>query len=764
MNRKLARTLAALLLTAAAAPTSTFGRTFTLLPVAARGGESLAATVYSNKEESYSARGEGNRVVLEYSGAHGTGHVEHVFTFSATVRSVSSDGTNVYVGLAEGGFAVIDADVANPSLVSSTVLGYQTPAAMACDFPYVHVMDASTTGPSFVFSIDVSNPGTPSVVSQLSATPGPLPTIAADPGKLAFPSGPGTMIYNTTTVPFTVTTMIPGYGDALALVDGHLLRGSFNALEIWNASTPGPPVGFLPVTSPVIQIATEGRSALIGDLSTSVHFVNWENAAMPMISGSKSLAGLPQDPLDIFALDFATLDDGSSRAVAALGTRFVELDWTGSFSSANVTEFRTGGRASDVAHLVSTTAIGWNWVGAEFVENLETANPFWSFVPGSFDNVDVIQNRDPFGLDPRASAVPGRQSRPEPLGLIGYAGGGGLGCYSIEHQFVEEIGTLTESEVQDLQIVERQSAVGGTEQIAYVLEYPSGLKVYDVTDPSDPAFLGGFNDFSYMLAIDVKGDLAAIVSFSQLLLVDVANPASPTFIESIPGMFHDGDLYGNRLVAATETGFQVYDVSNPAAPSLLGQATVDPEATVSDIDVEWRNSTPILWVAAGEVGVRAYSLADPAVPDHVASSETPGSAMALAVTRNRLYVADGPSGVQVYSIEADEDGIASETTGVGGSIDAGRVAPTMSVSPNPFRGSTSISFDAPGASIDARLDVLDVTGRRVATLARALRDGASGRAAWDGRDEGGAPLPAGVYLLRLETGSANATQKVVLVR
>jgi hypothetical protein len=234
-------------------------------------------------------------------------------------------------------------------------------------------------------------------------------------------------------------------------------------------------------------------------------------------------------------------------------------------------------------------------------------------------------------------------------------------------------------------------------------------------------------------------------------------------------MFHDVELYGTRLVAATESGFQVYDVSNPAAPALLGQATVDPEATVSDIDVEWRSlgesgGAHVLWIAAGNAGVRAYSLADPAQPAPIASVDTPGAATALAVTRDRLSVADGPSGVQVYSIEVEEERTASGTTGAGASIEAGRVAPTMSVSPNPFRGSTSISFDAPGASIDARLDVLDVTGRRVATLAYALRDGASGRAAWDGRDEGGAPLPAGVYFLRLETGAARATQKVVLVR
>jgi flagellar hook assembly protein FlgD len=88
----------------------------------------------------------------------------------------------------------------------------------------------------------------------------------------------------------------------------------------------------------------------------------------------------------------------------------------------------------------------------------------------------------------------------------------------------------------------------------------------------------------------------------------------------------------------------------------------------------------------------------------------------------------------------------------------------MRASPNPFRGSTEISFDAPQAAAAARVEVLDVRGRRVATLASRPAIAGAHRAAWDGRDEGGAPLPAGVYFVRLEGQGIDAVRKVTLLR
>lgn len=80
---------------------------------------------------------------------------------------------------------------------------------------------------------------------------------------------------------------------------------------------------------------------------------------------------------------------------------------------------------------------------------------------------------------------------------------------------------------------------------------------------------------------------------------------------------------------------------------------------------------------------------------------------------------------------------------------------------NPFHGAVRLACSvAPGASGHARLEILDVEGRRVATL---LEGGATGRYQfdWSGRDAFGRPAPCGIYLARLTAGNEQRTVRVV---
>jgi len=84
--------------------------------------------------------------------------------------------------------------------------------------------------------------------------------------------------------------------------------------------------------------------------------------------------------------------------------------------------------------------------------------------------------------------------------------------------------------------------------------------------------------------------------------------------------------------------------------------------------------------------------------------------------------------------------------------------------PNPFNPATTIVFDlAHGGSV--RVDIFDVAGRRVRTLVNAKLDaGWNHRATWNGRDETGHPVSAGLYFCRLEAAGQSATRKLVLLQ
>jgi parallel beta-helix repeat protein len=102
---------------------------------------------------------------------------------------------------------------------------------------------------------------------------------------------------------------------------------------------------------------------------------------------------------------------------------------------------------------------------------------------------------------------------------------------------------------------------------------------------------------------------------------------------------------------------------------------------------------------------------------------------------------------------------AARTTGVrnppGGGT-ATRVGPGR---PNPFRATTSVSLTLASPAL-VSAEVYDLAGRRVRTLRPALLSGAA-EIRWDGARDDGAPARPGVYLVRVRTGGAEYTRRVV---
>jgi len=85
--------------------------------------------------------------------------------------------------------------------------------------------------------------------------------------------------------------------------------------------------------------------------------------------------------------------------------------------------------------------------------------------------------------------------------------------------------------------------------------------------------------------------------------------------------------------------------------------------------------------------------------------------------------------------------------------------------PNPTTGAFTVRFGIPAESAGRRfeLSLYDVAGRRIAMLAEGTARAGHQAAAFDGRD-GGRPLRAGRYFLRLEVGGRTARRSLVLVR
>jgi hypothetical protein len=130
----------------------------------------------------------------------------------------------------------------------------------------------------------------------------------------------------------------------------------------------------------------------------------------------------------------------------------------------------------------------------------------------------------------------------------------------------------------------------------------------------------------------------------------------------------------------------------------------------------------------------------------------------LASEAGVAWTDDRGANLEIYfdGASTDNSGVETEETAHG---------PDLSVScrPNPFRGSTAISFNlAAQTRVDAA--VYDASGRKVRSLANsAVLPAGECNLEWDGRDETGRETGPGIYFLRLTAGDITAQNKAIIL-
>jgi len=120
------------------------------------------------------------------------------------------------------------------------------------------------------------------------------------------------------------------------------------------------------------------------------------------------------------------------------------------------------------------------------------------------------------------------------------------------------------------------------------------------------------------------------------------------------------------------------------------------------------------------------------------------------------------------------DGVVSLDSRVpngGESVDPGATLPKAFAlaqnSPNPFNPSTTISYQVPedaGAGVQFSLNVYDLRGRLVKTLAEGFKAPGVYQAFWDGSSNNGQKVSSGVYFYRFASDRYNATRKMVMLK
>jgi len=202
----------------------------------------------------------------------------------------------------------------------------------------------------------------------------------------------------------------------------------------------------------------------------------------------------------------------------------------------------------------------------------------------------------------------------------------------------------------------------------------SGLQVMDLSDPLSPVLAGRVEweiPPGSWTSLVVSGPLA-VVSHSRgapgnrnvtvgISLIDIGDASDPREVGSLDlpeGSDNVGDLEISGslvLVAARQSGLYLFDVADPAAPRLLGNYT--PRSWSRGVVVKGDVVYLSVSMTRNASSIHVLDISDPSRPALIREMETPGPAQQMAITDDRLYVADHQAGLRVYDLAEPTDPI-----------------------------------------------------------------------------------------------------------
>jgi uncharacterized protein (TIGR03437 family) len=211
-----------------------------------------------------------------------------------------------------------------------------------------------------------------------------------------------------------------------------------------------------------------------------------------------------------------------------------------------------------------------------------------------------------------------------------------------------------------------------------------------------------------------------------------------------------------RVIDAGPDGGALFSVSN----HYKGTSTQWTEAGLT-----WKNAPPLSensLDSAGPVSLNTWVELD------VTSAITGNGTYSFALSSSSSNVVDysssegaNPPELVVVVLES------ASKPGVLASASSGTPVPGEMVlhanRPNPFHAGTTIQYALPRA-MPVRLVIYDVTGRAVRTLVDGVQNAGERQASWDGRNENGSPVGPGMYVYRLEAGSARLIRRMILLK
>jgi len=182
----------------------------------------------------------------------------------------------------------------------------------------------------------------------------------------------------------------------------------------------------------------------------------------------------------------------------------------------------------------------------------------------------------------------------------------------------------------------------------YLANGGDGLRIYDVSNPANPLCIARTNNGGLAQGVAISGNYAYLANDNDgLRIYNISDPAHPINIaHTNSSLYVEGlAISGNYAYLATDTGLHIYNVSNPALPSLVSRTN---NSTPGGVGRNVAVFGSYAFLANNSDGLRMYDVSNPAKPAPVA--HLTGALWAVAVSGNYVYVPIWYSYLQSYLV------------------------------------------------------------------------------------------------------------------
>jgi len=192
----------------------------------------------------------------------------------------------------------------------------------------------------------------------------------------------------------------------------------------------------------------------------------------------------------------------------------------------------------------------------------------------------------------------------------------------------------------------RVQVVGST---AYLLDWPVGVRILDVTDPANPQERGRISNPRRINGMTVSGTKVALaVGADGIETWDVSDPATPVKAGTFDtaGSARAVASTGGRWMVADREGGLLVLADEPAGLRFAGGCGAAEFARRIQVEGGFA------YVANGLAGLKIFDVRNPALPRPVGELDTPGNTVSLHVVGDRAYLADELGGMRIVDVSA----------------------------------------------------------------------------------------------------------------